>query len=144
MAPVPAPASWEVRPRYFFWIWLAALALGPMCTTSTSPRYIQCTGKPNSGCGPLFMPSTLAYQSRVASMSSAATRRCSICERGIALIYNDVRFERQAADVGGGAQGPGHRARPRAGGEDRRHDRRGRRGRAPSPPPAHGGGQVPY
>src|SRR5712671_2434457 len=61
----------------------ALFALGPMCTTSRSPRYIQCTGKPKSGCGPLRMPSTRAYQSRVASMSSAATRMCSMCERGM-------------------------------------------------------------
>src|SRR5580765_5285195 len=29
------------------------------------------------------MPSTRAYQSRVASMSSAATRKCSMCETGM-------------------------------------------------------------
>src|SRR2546422_1436954 len=54
-----------------------------MCTTSTPPRYIQCTGKPKSGCGPGCMPRTRAYQSRVASISSAATRKCSMCERGM-------------------------------------------------------------
>ena len=82
-APVPVPESCEVRPRNFFWISLAPLALGPMCTMSISPRYIQCTGKPKSGCGPEVMPSTRAYQSRVASMSSAATRKCSMCEIGM-------------------------------------------------------------
>src|SRR2546426_178967 len=65
------------------WISPAAFALGPMCTMSVLPRYIQCTGKPKSGCGPGFMPSTRAYQSRVASISSAATRKCSMCERGM-------------------------------------------------------------
>ena len=58
-------------------------ALGPMCTRSTLPRYIQCTGKPKSGCGPLVMPRMRAYQSRVASISSAATRKCSMWERGM-------------------------------------------------------------
>src|SRR5688500_19836697 len=54
-----------------------------MWTTSRSPTYIQCTGKPNSGCGPERSPSTRAYQSRVASMSSAATRMCSMWETGM-------------------------------------------------------------
>jgi hypothetical protein len=83
IAPVPAALPCEVRPRYCFWMSSAFFALGPMCTTSTPPRYIQCTGKPKSGCGPDFIPSTRAYQSRVASMSSAATRKCSMCESGM-------------------------------------------------------------
>jgi hypothetical protein len=78
IAPVPVPAACEVRPRYSFWRAFAPFALGPMWTTSTLSMYIQCTGKPKSGCGPELIPSTRAYQSRVASMSSAATRMCSM------------------------------------------------------------------
>src|SRR4051812_4136874 len=83
MAPVPSSDCCELRPRFLRWISPACFALGPMCTTSTPFTYIQCTGKPKSGCGPLCMPSTRAYQSRVASMSSAATRKCSMCETGM-------------------------------------------------------------
>ena len=53
IAPVPVPVTSARCGRgSCFWIASAILALGPMCTTSTSPRYIQCTGKPKSGCGP--------------------------------------------------------------------------------------------
>src|SRR5688572_9743537 len=83
IVPVPLTLACEVRARQARCASLATLALGPMCTTSAVPRYIQCTGKPNSGCGPELMPSTRTYQSRVASMSSAATRKCSMCDRGM-------------------------------------------------------------
>src|SRR5204862_7280512 len=121
---------------------------GPMWTTSTSPRYIQCTGKPNSGCGPDFMPSTRAYQSRDASISSEAIRKCSMCEIGIALIYiarrKHVRSGCEAPDHGGGEEDDGDRAREGAGGEDRGHG--GDRGRRRQPHAARkdGGRPLPY
>src|SRR5438552_2917523 len=59
----------------------AIFALGPMCTTSTPPRYIQCTGKPKSGCGPLCMPSTRAYQSR-----AAGPERWTAMEGGVPIL----------------------------------------------------------
>src|SRR5688500_262291 len=113
IAPVPCADFSEVRPRYFFWISFAFFALGPMCTTSTSPTYIQCTGKPKSGCGPEVMPSTRAYQSRVASISSATTRMCSMCDTGMQLIYNDVHLRRQAPHHRGGAEDQEHRGQGR-------------------------------
>src|ERR1700741_4872736 len=155
MAPVPAPLPGappcDVRPRYCFWIAPAIFALGPMCTTSTPPRYIQCTGKPKSGCGPLVMPSTRAYQSRVASMSSAATRKCSMCVRGMhgpakrnVVIYNDVHLRRQAP------HDRGRQEDKERGGKGRRagwhsHNCCGRGCRRPFVAAgAHGGRQVPF
>src|SRR4051812_216230 len=153
MAPVPCPDPCEVRPRYFFWISPAIFALGPMCTTSTSPRYIQCTGKPKSGCGPDFMPSTRAYQSRVASRSSAAMRKCSMCEIGIALIYIGRRKHGrrrvlhcgiEAPDDGRREENDGHGARQGRGVEDRRHRRDRRRRRQYHAARAHGGRPFPH
>ena len=144
MAPVPVAPPCEVRPRYFFWFSPAIFALGPMCTMSTSPRYIQCTGKPKSGCGPLVMPRMRAYQSRVASMSSAATRKCSMCDKRHALIYNDVYLGSQTAQRGGRAQDHGDRDPARQGSQAGGDHRDRRRRRPLDAARAHGRRQVPY